>query len=192
MSILRSLNTGAAGLRAHEEAIGVAGDNIANVNTAGFKRSRASFEDVLGRSVAGSSSIAIPGGGSRMAHIETMWSQGALLTTDAPTDLAISGDGMFMVNGTVGGVTGDFFTRAGQFHVDSNGNLVNPNGLKLQGYTLEPDGSLSSDPGDLVVSGDTIPASATISRISDTRPFSSAFGTFLSRRPKAMLSYTDM
>ena len=57
MSILRTMTTGASGLRAHSEALGVTGDNIANVSTVGFKRSRANFEDVLGRSVAGATAI---------------------------------------------------------------------------------------------------------------------------------------
>jgi flagellar hook protein FlgE len=161
MSILRALNTGATGLQSHGEALGVVGDNIANVNTVGYKRSRADFEDVLGRSIAGSAAVPQAGAGSRLAHIEQMWTQGALLTTESPTDLALTGDGTFVVSGTVGGMTGNFYTRAGQFHVDASGRLVNPNGLRLQGYGVNEDGMVNGTIGDLVVDAGTIPASAT-------------------------------
>ena len=158
MSILRTMYTGSAGLRAHSEALGVTGDNIANANTVGFKRSRAVFEDALGRSIAGASAIATAGAGSRLAHVQQMWTQGALLTTDAPTDLAISGNGLFMVNGNVDGVDGRFYTRAGQFHLDSDGFLVNPDNLRLQGYQADSTGALSATVGDLQVGSGTIPA----------------------------------
>lgn len=161
MSILRSLNTGAAGLRSHSAAIAVTGDNIANVNTVGYKRSRGVFEDILGRSVAGGNSAPQAGAGSALAHIEQMWTQGAMLTTESPTDLALSGDGFFMVNGNVNGSNGNFFTRAGQFHIDSGGDLVNPNGYQLQGYTANADGTMGSTVGALTVAGGTVPANAT-------------------------------
>ncbi|MBI2893700.1 MAG: flagellar hook protein FlgE [Deltaproteobacteria bacterium] len=160
MSILRALNTGATGLASHGEALGVVGDNIANVNTVGFKRQRGDFEDILGRSIAGASAVSGAGAGSRLAHIEQMWTQGSLLTTESPTDLAISGDGTFIVDGNAGGMTGRFFTRAGQFHIDAEGRLVNPNGLRLQGYTANAQGVLSGKLGDLYVDGGTVPAQA--------------------------------
>lgn len=163
MSIIRSMSIGAAGLRAHTEALSAVGDNIANVNTVGYKRERAVFEDVLGRSVAGGSAIAMSGSGSRLAHVENMWSQGAMMTTDAPTDLAVSGEGLFVVNGNVDGVNGNFYTRAGQFHIDEEGFLVNPDDLRLQGYPADEAGVLSSTLGDLRVSGTTLPATATTS-----------------------------
>ncbi|MDD9933851.1 MAG: flagellar hook protein FlgE [Myxococcales bacterium] len=161
MSILRSMQIGVAGLRAHSEALGVAGDNIANVNTVGFKAQRGTFQDQLGRSIAGAGSDPTPGAGSRLAHIEQMWTQGALLTTDSPTDLALSGDGFFIVDGTVGGTTGRYFSRAGQFHIDADGQLVNPGGLRLQGYTAQPDGTMGSTLGNLTVTPGTIPANPT-------------------------------
>ncbi|MEM7449025.1 MAG: flagellar hook protein FlgE [Myxococcota bacterium] len=160
MSILRSLNTGAAGLNAHGRAIGVAGDNIANVNTNGFKGSRAVFQDILGGSVA-EGTAPTPGAGSRLSHIEQMWSQGALLTTESPTDLALSGDGFFVVNGTVGGQTGNYYTRAGQFQIDVDGELSSVDGLKVQGYGINDDGTLGSTVGNLLVAGQTIPAQTT-------------------------------
>jgi len=152
------MTTGAAGLRAHSEALGVTGDNIANVSTVGFKRSRANFEDVLGRSVAGATAIPLGGSGSRLAHVQQMWQQGALITTGAPTDLALSGDGLFIVSGNSDGVDGDFYTRAGQFTLDQAGFIVNPDGLRLQGYPAEDDGRLSAVVGDLQGEGGTVAA----------------------------------
>ncbi len=161
MSILRSMHTGASGLRSHSSAIGVTGDNIANVNTTGYKRSRGVFEDILGRSIAGSNASPMAGAGSRLAHIEQMWTQGALLTTDSPTDLALSGNGFFMVEGNAGGMQGRFFTRAGQFRIDQAGQLVNPNGLQLLGYPAMDDGSIGAQLGPLQVAGATLPANPT-------------------------------
>lgn len=162
MSIMRSMNTGAAGLRAHGEAMGTTSDNIANTNTVGFKRQRAIFQDVLGRSIGGGAQPSA-GAGSRVGHIQQMWSQGALLTTDAPTDLALSGEGFFVVDGNTAGADGRFFTRAGQFVINNEGMLANPDGLRLQGYTAGPDGTIGGELGDLQVSGQTLPANPTTS-----------------------------
>ena len=134
MSILSSLQSAAAGIRTHSEALSVTGDNIANVNTVGFKRSRANFSDMLGRSIAGASALESAGAGSRIGSIQQMWAQGALLTTESPTDMALSGSGFFVVQGNVGGIDGSYYTRAGQFTVDADGYLVNTEGLRLQGY----------------------------------------------------------
>jgi len=163
MSILRSLQTGVSGLRSNSDALGVAGDNIANVNTVGFKRSRGVFEDVLGRSVASFEAVKGAGAGSRLAHVEQVWTQGALVTTDSATDLAIQGDGFFIVQGNNQGAENRYYTRAGQFHVDNAGRLVNADNLRLQGYTAEPNGTMGATIGDLVVDAGTIPASATTS-----------------------------
>ena len=104
MSILRTLNTGATGLSANGDALGVVGDNIANTNTIGFKRSRAVFQDLVTN--AGRAEILQIGAGSRLAHVEQMWQQGALLSTASPTDLSLSGEGFFMVQGNASGVDG--------------------------------------------------------------------------------------
>lgn len=161
MSILKALTIGVSGLRANSEALGVAGDNIANVNTVGFKRSRAVFEDVLGRSVASYAPIRTAGGGTRMSSVEQMWSQGAMVTTDSPTDLAISGDGFFVVAGNMQGAEGRYYTRAGQFHVNKDGLLVNVDDMRLQGYTAAPNGVMGASIGDLAVTGGTVPANPT-------------------------------
>jgi flagellar hook protein FlgE len=163
MSILRSLQIGVSGLQSNSDALSVTGDNIANVNTVGFKRTRADFQDVLGRSVASFEPTVQAGSGSRMAHVDQMWAQGAMVTTDSPTDLAISGEGFFVVSGNAQGVQSNYYTRAGQFHVDNQGHLVNLDNMKLQGYTAAPDGTMGATVGDLLVTPGTVPASPTTS-----------------------------
>lgn len=161
MSILRSLQIGVSGLRAHSEALGVAGDNIANINTVGFKQSRAEFEDMIGRSVSRHSPAQVTGGGSRIGEIQQLYSQGAIVNTDTPTDLAVSGEGFFVVEGTLQGTTGRYYTRAGQFRINEDGVLTNSDGLTVQGYNAMTNGQLESTVSDLIVSANTVPASAT-------------------------------
>ncbi|MBL8943279.1 MAG: flagellar hook basal-body protein, partial [Myxococcales bacterium] len=100
MSITSAMYNGAAGLGSHSEAMGVISDNIANVNTVGFRSSRANFSDVLGGMLAGSRT----GAGSRIGSVQTMFNEGSLLGTGNATDLAISGNGFFMVSGAVNGI----------------------------------------------------------------------------------------
>ncbi|HEY6880424.1 MAG TPA: flagellar hook protein FlgE [Polyangiales bacterium] len=159
MSILRTLNTGATGLTANGEALGVVSDNIANANTIGFKRSRADFQDMVAS--AGKNEITQVGAGSRVGKVEAMWKQGALLSTDASTDLALSGEGFFVVNGTAGGVQGNFYTRAGQFHLDKDGYVTNVDGLKLQGYQADARGNILGTLGDLRIGPTALPATKT-------------------------------
>lgn len=145
--VLKALNTGVSGLRAEGEAIGVVGDNIANVNTVGFKAQRAIFQDILGRSIlAGGAS---PGAGVRVGKVQQLFTQGNLSNTGVSTDLALSGDGFFVVRGTVEGLTGSFFTRAGQFVIDKDGYLVNPSGLRVQGYAADSSGAFAASLSDL-------------------------------------------
>ncbi len=144
MSITKAMWTGVSGLGAEGGALGVIGDNIANGNTVGFKASRALFEDILGGAIGSN-----VGGGVRLARTQQIFGQGSIVNTGQATDLAISGDGFFVVKGSLGGVSGDFYSRAGQFTPDNQGFLVNPQGLKLQGYGVNPDGTISSQMGDI-------------------------------------------
>jgi flagellar hook protein FlgE len=159
MSILRTLNTGATGLTANGDALGVVGDNISNTNTIGFKRSRAVFQDLVAN--AGRSEILQVGAGSRLANVEQMWQQGALLSTESPTDLALSGEGFFIVQGNASGVDGTFYTRAGQFHIDNSGYMVNTDGLKLQGYQADDNGTITGALGAIRIGPMALPATAT-------------------------------
>src|SRR6187402_1556309 len=126
--VLRAMFSGVSGLRAESEAIGVVGDNIANVNTVGFKSQRAIFQDVLGHSILAGTAAALPGSGVRVGDIQQLFTQGSLSNTGVATDLALNGDGFFAVKGTVEGVVGNFYTRAGQMVINKDGFLVNPQG----------------------------------------------------------------
>jgi len=127
------MHAGVSGLTAETAALGVVGDNVANTNTIGFKQSRAVFEDVLGAAVGSR----LPGAGVRMARTQQLFSQGALLNTGQATDIALSGDGFLVVDGTVDGVRGKFYTRAGQISMKNDGSLVTAAGLELQGYGVD-------------------------------------------------------
>lgn len=157
MSITRSLYIGISGLKAHGEAIGVVGDNIANASTIGFKRGRASFSDLLGGAL-GAQRL---GGGVRMAGAQTMYEQGAIQQTGNPLDLAIRGGGMFVVKGNHAGQAGQFYTRDGRFGLDNQGFVVNPNGLRLQGYAIDSQGTRATSPGDLPLGARQSPPVAT-------------------------------
>jgi flagellar hook protein FlgE len=154
---LRAMDNGVSGLLTEQGAIGVAGDNIANSNTPGFKRERSVFEDVLIRSSAGQGQ----GAGVEQGSLQQAFTQGSLEQTGVSTDLGISGNGFFAVTGSVNGVTGTFYSRAGEFRLDSSGNLVDPTGMKLLGYATQSDGSLAASVTPLVVSTSSIPAKVT-------------------------------
>lgn len=158
MSITSIMHVGASGLRAETGALGVVGNNVANANTIGFKYSRANFEDVLGGNV-GQSAV---GAGSRLARTQQIFSQGSLTNTGVSTDLAISGDGFFIVKGAIDGFNSQFYTRAGQMTVRDDGTLVNMHGLELQGYPLEPaTGTFSASLDSLKVSSAALPPKVT-------------------------------
>jgi flagellar hook protein FlgE len=146
---------------AENEAISVVGDNIANVNTTGFKSQRAIFQDVLGHSILAGTSASLPGSGVRVGKIQQMFTQGSLANTGVSTDLALNGDGFFTVKGAVDGLQGNFYTRAGNFNVDANGFVVNPQGLQLQGYMANADGTYQTSISSLKVPTSALPAHAT-------------------------------
>lgn len=161
MSILRTLNTGATGLAANGDALGVVSDNIANANTIGFKKSRADFQDMIAS--AGKNELLQIGAGSRLGGVAQMWNQGTLLSTESSLDLALSGEGFFVVNGVASGVDGNFYTRAGQFHLDKDGFVVNLDDLKLQGYAADSRGQILGELGDLRIGPTALPATSTSS-----------------------------
>ena len=159
--VLRAMYSGVSGLRAEGEALGVVGDNIANVNTTGFKSQRALFQDVLGHSILAGTSSSLPGSGVRVGDIQQMFTQGTLQNTGVSTDVALNGDGFFVVKGTVDGISSDFYTRAGTFNIDRDGALVNPAGLKVQGYTANGDGTFAASISDVQAPTAALPARAT-------------------------------
>src|SRR5262249_21760152 len=96
---LRAMYTGVSGLQAEGEALSTVGDNIANVNTTGFKSQRVVFEDVLGHSIMAGSGSSMPGSGVHIGAVQQMFTQGTLQNTGVSTDLALNGDGFFVVKG---------------------------------------------------------------------------------------------
>ncbi|MBN2526189.1 MAG: flagellar hook protein FlgE [Deltaproteobacteria bacterium] len=158
MSIIKTLYTGVAGLTSHGKALGVVGDNIANVNTTGYKAESVVFADVLGHSILATDA---PGSGSTVSGITRIFSQGTFITTESPTDLAINGTGFFVVNGNIGGWNDNFYTRAGQFTLDNTGALVNPDGLTLQGYLVNSSGQISNQLTDLRIANTILPPEET-------------------------------
>jgi flagellar hook protein FlgE len=161
MTVLSSMNSGVSGLKAESDALGVTGDNIANVNTSGFKAQRAVFEDVLGHSILAGTSSGLPGSGVRIGDVQQMFTQGTLSNTGVSTDVALNGDGFFVVKGTVDGVSSDFYTRAGEFAIDKDGKLTNTGGLKVQGYQANGDGTFAASLTDVTAPTAALPARAT-------------------------------
>lgn len=154
MSITKTLYTGVAGMSAHGTALSVVGDNIANMNTTGYKAERTVFADLLGRSMMMTNQS---GSGVQITDIRRTFSQGTLLTTDSPTDLAINGKGFFIVKGMMSGTNANFFTRAGQFTLDKDGNMVNPQGFIAQGYLVNNNGEIDNQLTDLTIANSVLP-----------------------------------
>ncbi len=159
MSLTDTMYIGTSGLSAHGDALGIVGDNIANASTVGYKRDRAEFSDLLGGQIDGLQL----GGGVKLDAPETMFDQGSITQTGNPLDVAIQGNGFFVVHGTHDGVTNDFYTRDGQFQLDNSGFVVDGNGLRLQGFATDAAGVQSAGMGDLQLGGRTTPAVATTS-----------------------------
>jgi flagellar hook protein FlgE len=133
--------SGISGMKNFQAKLDVIGNNIANVNTYGFKKGRTIFKDLVSQQISGASgATAARGGtnpkqiglGSTLGAIDTVQTQGSLQTTGRPLDLAISGDGFFIVRDG----NNDYLTRAGNFYLDNQGNLVNQDGL----YVIGTDG----------------------------------------------------
>ncbi len=131
-----------AGLNANRMAIDVIGNNLANINTIGYKRSFVSFADVLGASLAsavnGAGNPMEVGLGTRVSAIDQIFAQGTLRSSGQATDMAIQGAGFFMLSGA----TGMSYTRAGKFSFDSGGDLVTPAGKRVLGYLADATGSI--------------------------------------------------
>ena len=139
--MIGSLFAGMVGLNVNSTSMTVLGDNIANVNTTAFKSNRSSFANILASSLAGSVSSDV-GRGVQFQGTTPMWTQGTIENTNNPTDMAINGSGFFVLQDGGGA---NFYTRAGEFYFDRDGNLVNLGGLFVQGYEVtgtNPDGTL--------------------------------------------------
>ena len=155
--MLTSLYTAISGMNANGTTLSVIGDNIANLNTVAFKGSRVAFGDVMSQTLAGLSSSSQIGRGVLVSSISPLFTQGSFESTLSGLDLAIDGDGLFLVN--EGGAT--YYTRAGQFSMDKDGNIVNPDGLVLQGYLADASGNITGAIGDLNIAVTQSPANMT-------------------------------
>jgi len=139
--MLKSLFSGVSGLQSHQIAMDVESNNIANVNTIGFKYSRANFSDLLAQTnqiatapqgdLGGKNNVQI-GLGATVASITRIHSQGSIQNTDKNTDVAIQGDGFFILSGDDGNTYK--YSRSGDFKFDANGNFVDNNGFVIQGW----------------------------------------------------------
>jgi flagellar hook protein FlgE len=159
---MRSLYSGVSGLQNHQTRMDVIGNNISNVNTVGFKRGRVNFQDMISQQMSGAAKPTDEIGGVNpkevglgmtVASIDNIFNQGNLQSTGVSTDLAIQGNGFFiMKNGEE-----SFYTRNGAFGLDSEGTLVNPaNGMRVQGWMAnEINGEMivttAATPTDLVI-----------------------------------------
>lgn len=136
MSVTGAMFTGISGLTANGEAISVLGNNIANVNTIGFKQGRMLFSDVLSSTITNGQ----VGRGVQIQAVENMFSQGSFESTDSATDLAIQGDSFFMLDNA----GQRLYTRAGAFHFNAADELVSPDGLPVMGYGIDTATGLSN------------------------------------------------
>jgi len=149
MALTGALFAGVSGINSNGNAMNIIGDNIANANTIGFKSSRAVFFDLLSADIGGTKI----GLGSRLAAADRLFIQGGVETTNNLTDLAIQGDGLFILRDSQGGT---FYSRAGQFHIDQNGSLANSAGLTVQGISLDSNGNPISGLTDVVIGQRTV------------------------------------
>ncbi len=162
--MIRSLTSGISGMQQFQQQLDVIGNNIANVNTTGYKSARVNYEDAFSQTVQASSpgngtisstSGMQVGSGVATASVRNQFTQGAISTTGVLTDLAISGEGFFIVSDPISGI--DFASRSGDFRIDSDGFLVTNKGFLVQGY----EDPLLSTIGDLKIDiGTPTPAPA--------------------------------
>ena len=157
MGVLSSLYTGVSGLNAQGQALGVIGDNIANANTVGFKASRAEFQDIISTNLKGILGGNQVGRGVKIGAVNPILVQGNVDSTEKGTDLAISGDGYFVLKGT----DGESFTRDGSFHFDKEGFLVTNDEQRVQGFTVDESGNVINKLGDVKFPRALVPAEAT-------------------------------
>lgn len=133
--MLRSLNSGVSALQQFQQEMDVIGNNIANVNTVGFKGAQVNFADALSQnlSITGSGASTQVGTGVTTQSIVNQFAQGSINPTGKDNDLAISGNGFFLVRDPISGAS--YATRAGDFSLDGSGYLITNQGMRVQGYS---------------------------------------------------------
>ncbi|MFH5880050.1 flagellar hook protein FlgE [Arthrobacter sp. NA-172] len=190
--MLRSLYSGISGLRAHQTMLDVTGNNIANVNTAGFKASSTQFQDTLSQMTQGAGAPQAEIGGTnpaqiglgvRVAAVSTNFSQGSSQNTGRATDMMISGDGFFITSKA----GQQLYTRAGAFDMDAAGRLVSPDGGILQGWSATNGTvNLGGPTGPIALSPNTTSAAVATTKASlnGNLPSDAALGTSVERQVK--------
>jgi flagellar hook protein FlgE len=150
-----SFNTAVSGLQQFQQQIGVIGNNIANVNTVGYKDSRTNFEDTFSQALTTGNAGQV-GTGVSTSSVQNMFAQGVINRTGQDTDLAIAGQGFFVVRNPLDGST--YVTRAGDFKLDNNNYLITQNGFRVQGYNadLSTIGDIQIDTTGAPVANETI------------------------------------
>lgn len=151
--MMRSMYSAVSGLRIHQGKMDTIGNNIANVNTVGFKKGQVTFQEVFSQVVRGASAPTGGKGGTNpqqigmgaaMGSINTIHTKGPGQRTDNPTDLMIDGEGFFVVSDD-SNFNNRYYTRAGNFSLDRDGNLVTADGFKVLGYSADKDGNILSE-----------------------------------------------
>jgi flagellar hook protein FlgE len=160
MSLFSTLSTASSGLSMAGTKLAVIGDNIANINTIGFKGARAQFADLVARDSMGLSGPTQIGTGGATDTVTQLFGQGSITESSNALDLAISGNGFFQVKDA--GEQGALFTRDGQFYMDEKGFIVSSGGMRLQGFNAE-DNQLSTIVTDIQIDRSALKQSQTSS-----------------------------
>lgn len=142
--LMGSLFTGNTGLAASSIGVATVGDNLANTNTTGFKEARAHFADLVNEFLVGTAGPNQVGRGVRLERVERLFTQGSFAHTGVPTDMAINGNGFFVMRGTRAGLTENLYSRNGAFRFDDEGFLISQAGNRVQGFNAGPSGDLSA------------------------------------------------
>ncbi len=149
MGLGNAMNSGISGLQSFSNSMSVIGNNLANTNTTGFKAGRTLFADLIPNNVFGSGGISQIGRGATLSKVDNIFSQGSIESTSSITDLAIEGPGFFIVRYPDSQT--NHYTRAGAFHLNGEGQLINPEGYIVQGFQRLEDGNFADYASDIQI-----------------------------------------
>lgn len=158
MSVMSSMATAISGLESHGQSLAVISDNIVNANTTGFKASRGEFQTILSQDLNASGTSMQIGRGAMMNGVTNLFTQGSITRTERGTDMAVNGNGFFILEGDRLGQT---FTRDGSFRFDKQGWLVNLNGYRVQAYQANETGKITGKLDDVRIPFNTMKAKST-------------------------------
>ena len=171
--MMRSMYSGISGLRVHQNKMDVIGNNIANINTVGYKKGTMTFQEVFSQVIRGASAPQEGRGGINpqqiglgvsIGSINTIHTKGTAQRTDNPEDLMIDGEGFFVVSDDAN-FENKYYTRAGNFTLDGDGNLVTADGYKVLGYLADEEGNLTSEVGGIRINRSETKAPTATSKI---------------------------